>query len=82
LCFVRFNPGIATKFRYSSTGGKTDEFLHSLNPNRDLENLARDEDQIGYVGNWYLVAIGGTFLAGNPVGYAAWGRQKRKPQAT
>ena len=82
--FVRSNPGIAKKFRYPSAGTKTEEFLHSLNANRDLENLARDVDEIGYVekGNWYLVAIGGTFLAGNVVGYAAWTRQNGKPQAT
>jgi hypothetical protein len=49
-----------------------------------LESLARDVDEIGYVekGNWYLVAIGGTFLAGNAVGYAAWTRQNGKPEAT
>jgi len=48
--FVRSNPAIAKKFRYSSAGSKTEEFLHSLNPNRDLENLARDVDvdEIGY----------------------------------
>jgi hypothetical protein len=48
--FVRSNPGIVKKFRNSSAGTKTEEFLHSLNPNRDLESLARDVDVdgIGY----------------------------------
>ena len=46
--FVRSNPGIAKKSRYSSAGSKTEEFLHSLNPNQDLESVARDEDEIVY----------------------------------
>jgi hypothetical protein len=66
---------LAARLRSSSTASIRTETWRTL---------ARDVDEIGYVekGNWYLAAIGGTFLAGNAVGYAAWGRQKRKPQAT
>src|SRR5260370_6965875 len=42
-------PASLKSFGIRSAGSKTEELLlHSLHPNRDLESLARDVDEIGY----------------------------------
>jgi hypothetical protein len=48
LCLLSPTPALLKSFGINSAGSKTEEFLHSLNPNRDLESLARDVDEIGY----------------------------------
>ena len=40
-------PALLKSFGISSASSKTERFLHSLHPNRDLESLARDVDEIG-----------------------------------
>jgi hypothetical protein len=41
-------PALLKSFGIRSVGSKTEEILHSLHPNRDLESLARDGHEIGY----------------------------------
>jgi len=48
LCLLGPTPASLKSFGIRSAGSKTEELLHSLHPNRDLESLARDVDEIGY----------------------------------
>ena len=49
LCLLGPTPASLKSFDIRSAGSKTEELLlHSLHPNRDLESLARDVDEIGY----------------------------------
>src|SRR5260370_10888760 len=48
LCLLGPTPASLKSFGIRSAGSKTEELLHSLHPNRDLESLARDLDEIGY----------------------------------
>jgi hypothetical protein len=48
LCLLSPTPALLKSFGILPLAARLEEFLHSLNPNRDLESLARDVDEIGY----------------------------------
>jgi hypothetical protein len=48
LCLLGPTPALLKSFGILPLAARLREFLHSLNPNRGLESLARDVDAIGY----------------------------------
>jgi hypothetical protein len=48
LCLLSPTPALLKSFGILPLAPRLEEFLHSLNPNRGLESLARDVDEIGY----------------------------------